>query len=90
MTRSSEPTQPVGGTPHRVGGVERVTGAQRYVADLELPGALHVELVTLDCARASLISIDKTEAERVPGVVMVMTAETLPQPVPRFGPQHQD
>jgi CO/xanthine dehydrogenase Mo-binding subunit len=90
VTLSSEPTPPVGATPHRVGGVERVTGAQRYVADLELPGALHVELVTLDCARASLISIDKAEAERVPGVVMVMTAETLPQPVPRFGPQHQD
>ncbi|HZD22344.1 MAG TPA: xanthine dehydrogenase family protein molybdopterin-binding subunit [Acidimicrobiia bacterium] len=90
MTVPEESPAPVGSSPHRVGGVGRVTGSQVYVADVSLPGTLHVKLVSLDCARARLVSIDKTRAEQVPGVVMVMTADDLPQPVPRFGPQFQD
>jgi CO/xanthine dehydrogenase Mo-binding subunit len=80
----------VGASPQRVGGYGRVTGRQEYLADLSVPGALHVKLITLDCARARLISIDTTEAEQVPGVCLIMTAADLPQPVPRFGPQFQD
>jgi CO/xanthine dehydrogenase Mo-binding subunit len=90
VTDSNETNALVGVSPNRVGGVGRVTGSQQYVADVRLPGTLHVKLVTLDCARARVISIDKTTAEQAPGVVMVMTADDLPQPVPRFGPQFQD
>src|SRR5919106_323801 len=81
---------PVGSSPYRVGGIERVTGHQKYVADIRLADALNVKLVTLDCARARIISVDTAKAELVPGVVMIMTADDLPQPVPRFGPQFQD
>ncbi|MFI5261067.1 MAG: xanthine dehydrogenase family protein molybdopterin-binding subunit [Candidatus Limnocylindrales bacterium] len=80
----------VGLSPQRVGGRDRVTGAQQYVADIRLPDVLHAKLVTLDCARARLIGIDTAAAEQVPGVRFVMTAADLPQPVPRFGPQFQD
>ena len=80
----------VGASPHRVGGRERVTGQQQYVADIRLDDVLHVKLVTLDCARARIVSIDTTAAEQVPGVRLVMTAAGLPQPVPRFGPQFSD
>ena len=52
----------------RVGGRERVTGRQQFVGDVRLDGLLHVKLVTLDCARARIVSIDTSEAERVPGV----------------------
>lgn len=80
----------VGSSPHRVGGIDRVTGRQEYIADVRLADALHVKLVTLDCARARIISVDTAKAEQIPGVVMIMTADDLPQPVPRFGPQYQD
>ncbi len=80
----------VGASPQRVGGRGRVTGLQHYVADIRLPDILHAKLVTLDCARARIVSIDTSAAERVPGVRLVMTAADLPQPVPRFGPQFQD
>ena len=80
----------IGDSPNRVGGRERVTGQQLYVADIRLPGTLQARLVTLDCARARIISIDKTAAENLPGVSLVMTAADLPQPVPRFGPQFED
>ena len=80
----------VGQSASRVGGVERVTGAQRYAADLRLPNVLHVKLVHLDCARARIVSIDAAEAARVPGVRCTMTAADLPQPVPRYGPAYSD
>ncbi len=80
----------IGGSPARVGGVGRVTGAQRYLADLPAADLLHAKLVTLDCARARIVSVDATAALALPGVHLVMTADDLPQPVPRFGPQFDD
>jgi CO/xanthine dehydrogenase Mo-binding subunit len=80
----------IGTSPQRVGGNDRVSGAQKYVADIHLPGELHAKLVTLPVARARIIAIDTSEAERLEGVRLVVTAADLPQPVPRFGPQFQD
>lgn len=80
----------VGASTPRVGGYGRVTGLQQYLADIRLPDDLHVKLVTLDCARARILSVDSSAAEQVPGVRLVMTAADLPQPVPRFGPTFED
>jgi CO/xanthine dehydrogenase Mo-binding subunit len=80
----------IGASPRRVGGHGRVTGEQQYVADVRLPDMLQAKLVTIDCAHARIISIDKSAAESLPGVRLVMTAADLPQPVPRFGPQFSD
>jgi CO/xanthine dehydrogenase Mo-binding subunit len=80
----------VGSSPNRVGGDDRVTGSQQYVADIRLAGALEVRLVTLPVSRARIVAIDARAALAVPGVRLVMTAADLPQPVPRFGPQFAD
>jgi CO/xanthine dehydrogenase Mo-binding subunit len=80
----------VGSSAARVGGVERVTGRQAYVADIDLEDTLHVKLVTLDVARARIGAIDTSAACEVPGVRLVMTAADLPRPMPRFGPQRRD
>jgi CO/xanthine dehydrogenase Mo-binding subunit len=80
----------IGRSPSRVGGIERVTGRQAYVADIHLERELHVKLVTVDHARARIDRIDATEALAVPGVDAVLTAADLPDPMPRFGPQFQD
>ena len=80
----------IGTSPWRVGGDARVTGSQLYVADIHLPDELHAKLVTVDRARARILSIDTSAAMQVPGVHLVMTAADLPQPVPRFGPQFED
>lgn len=76
----------IGRSIRRVGGYERVTGSQRYTADIHLDHELHVKLVHLDCARARIIAIDTTEAERVEGVRCILTAADLPVPTPRYGP----
>jgi CO/xanthine dehydrogenase Mo-binding subunit len=80
----------VGESPARTGGVERVTGGQRYVADIHLEDVLHVKLVTLDVARARIGRIDPSAAVDVPGVRLVMSPADLPDPMPRFGPQLRD
>ena len=80
----------IGGSPNRVGGIGRVTGAQAYLADLDVAGVLHAKLVTVDCARARIDAVDASAALAMPGVHLVMTADDLPQPVPRFGPQNAD
>ncbi|MCJ7780940.1 MAG: molybdopterin-dependent oxidoreductase, partial [Acidimicrobiia bacterium] len=80
----------IGSSPNRVGGRDRVTGAQQYVADIHFSNELHVKLVKIDESRARIISIDTTKAEQVPGVRLIMTPDDLPKPMPRFGPQYQD
>jgi CO/xanthine dehydrogenase Mo-binding subunit len=80
----------IGQSVQRVGGRERATGAQRYVADLRLEGVLHVKLVSLNCGRARILAIDAAEASRMEGVRCVLTAADLPQPMPRFGPVYAD
>ncbi len=80
----------IGASPARVGGLDRVTGRQAYVADINVDDVLHAKLVSLDCARARIIAIDTSAALAVPGVRLAMTAADLPQPMPRFGPQFVD
>lgn len=80
----------VGQSVKRFGGPERVSGTQAFLADIALPDLLHVKLVKIDAARARLLSIDASAARGAEGVVDVITAEDLPQPVPRFGPAFED
>jgi CO/xanthine dehydrogenase Mo-binding subunit len=80
----------VGASARRLGGHERVTGAQKFLADLRLDDLLHVKLVTVDCARARIDRVDADAALAHPGVVDVITADDLPKPMPRFGPVFAD
>jgi CO/xanthine dehydrogenase Mo-binding subunit len=86
----ASPGSPIGRAARRGGGEERATGAQRYVADIPIEGALHVKLVHVDCARARISSIDTSAAQAVTGVQLVATARDLPEPMPRFGPGYAD
>jgi CO/xanthine dehydrogenase Mo-binding subunit len=74
----------------RVGGLDRVTGAQRFAADISIEDTLHVALVRLDCGRATINAIDTTVADDMEGVVRVFTAEDFPSPTARFGPRFVD
>src|SRR3954468_9139707 len=74
----------------RIGARDRVTGAQKYTADLPFPGALHVKLVHLDAARLAIRKIRRDAAAQVPGFLGIVTAEDLPEPIPRFGPAVAD
>jgi aerobic carbon-monoxide dehydrogenase large subunit len=48
-----------------------------YVADLDLPGSVHVTFVRSSMAHATLVSVDTSGASAVPGVIAVYTNEDL-------------
>jgi CO/xanthine dehydrogenase Mo-binding subunit len=80
----------IGESIARVGGPARVTGMQRYTADLKLEGVLQVKLLHLPVGHARIEAIDVSAALEVDGVRCVLTAANLPWPVPRFGPSFHD
>jgi putative selenate reductase molybdopterin-binding subunit len=58
-----------------------VTGKARYTLDVlpeQLPGLLHMKLLRSPHAHARILSIDTTEALKVPGVIAVFTHEDAP------------
>jgi len=80
----------VGADISRLGGVERVNGAQAFIADIDVADVAHVKLVTLNVGRARIKGIDASAARALPGVIDVITPDELPHPMPRFGPAYQD
>src|SRR5438552_86743 len=71
-----------------VDAVPRVTGTIDFVLNLSLPGMLHGRVLRSPHAHASVLSVDASRAEALPGVVAVVTGADFPPdgPVePRFG-----
>src|SRR5206468_2316784 len=60
-------------------GAEKVRGATRFTADLELAGLLHVRLVLSHAASARIGRIDTSAAKAALGVVDVVTGADLPE-----------
>ena len=80
----------VGRSIPRVDGEEKVTGSARFTGDLRIPGLLQVRLVLSPYANARIVSIDTSEAEKVPGVVGVYRASDLPFAEPESGNRKRD
>lgn len=58
-----------------IDGVEKVTGKAQYTADLMAPGALCGRILRSHLPHARILSVDTSEAERLPGVVAVCTGD---------------
>jgi carbon-monoxide dehydrogenase large subunit len=54
-----------------------VRGKGNYIEDINLPGMLHMSILRSPYAHARIVSINTDEAAAVPGVVAVVTGETL-------------
>jgi len=69
----------VGHDAIRVDGFAKVSGAAQYVDDLEFgPGLLFAEIVESPFAHAEILKIDASKAERLQGVVKVVTGKDFP------------
>jgi aldehyde oxidoreductase len=65
----------------RPSALAKVTGTWDFGADLglKLPdGTLHIKLVQAEVSHANIISIDTSEAEKMPGVYKVLTYKDVP------------
>src|SRR5690242_1075251 len=54
-----------------------IRGRGNYVDDIQLPGMLHMDIVRSPYAYAKIKSIDSEKALKIPGVLAVITGETL-------------
>jgi aldehyde oxidoreductase len=71
----------LGSSLPRPSAVSKVTGTWDFGADagLKLPaGTLHIKLVQAQVSHANILSIDTSEAEKVPGVYKVITYKDVP------------
>ena len=68
----------VGTRPVRPDGTDKVTGRAVFGADFNLPGTLTGAVVRSPHAHARIKSIDTSAAEKLPGVLAVMTAKDMP------------
>lgn len=90
-------TMLVGKSVPRVDAHDKVTGMTRYTDDLCDKSAYIAKVKHADVCHAIVKSIDTTEAEKVPGVVKIVTCFDVPDiPFPTAGhpwstePEHQD
>ncbi len=65
----------VGKNVQRADAVNKTTGKVRFVGDIKLPGMLYTAILRPDFAHARILSIDTAEAEKMPGVVKVVTGK---------------
>src|ERR671934_807076 len=72
------PYRVLGTRPIRHDGWDKVTGAAKYGADIQLPGMLHGMILRSPHAHARIRSIDTSKAEALPGVRAVATATDFP------------
>ncbi|RZT88618.1 carbon-monoxide dehydrogenase large subunit [Pseudonocardia sediminis] len=78
MTTTAEPTTTeIGKARVRKEDARLIAGRSRYTDSITPPGTLHIAVVRSTLARATITSIDKSEAEKAPGVYGVYTAADL-------------
>jgi CO/xanthine dehydrogenase Mo-binding subunit len=70
--------QAIGQRVLRPDAVDKVTGRARFPGDLPAAGALHAKVLFSERAHARILEIDTAEAERVPGVVAILTHRDVP------------
>ena len=85
MTTTNTPQSPeasqydvVGTRPIRHDGVDKVIGAAKYGADIQLSGMLHGKVLRSPHAHARIKSINTSKAEALPGVTAVVTSKDFP------------
>ncbi|WP_118134259.1 xanthine dehydrogenase family protein molybdopterin-binding subunit [Oceanicella sp. SM1341] len=66
-----------GQTPPRYEGRAKVTGEARYPSDVRLPRTAHAYLHTSRIGRGTIRSFDLAAARAVPGVIDILTHETI-------------
>jgi CO/xanthine dehydrogenase Mo-binding subunit len=78
----------IGKRLNRVEDPRFLRGQGRYIDDIKLPGMAHAAVLGSPHAHARIISIDTRAAERLPGVIAVVTGEDVAAraaPLPSFG-----
>ena len=63
-------------------------GQTKYIDDFTFPHMLHAKILRSEYPHARIVSIDTSEAEKMPGVMATLTGAEVPEN--SFGPTYQD
>src|SRR5688572_10424717 len=74
----------------RLDGLPKIRGEAIYTADLSRPGMLHAKILRSPLPHAVIKAIDTPYAEKLPGVVAVLTRDDLKDIYPYYGPLVKD
>lgn len=78
--QASKPmTSYIGTATSRVDGRDKVTGAARYAGEFSAPDLAYASIVMATIARGKVKRIDTSEAEKIDGVLTVLTHENRPK-----------
>lgn len=78
-------TKIVGKALPRVDAYERVSGKARYTYDVILPGMVYAAILRCPYAHARVKNVDTSAAEKMPGVVGVLTGKSPGADIPWYG-----
>jgi len=88
MDKKEPITHIVGQSISRVDARAKVTGEAKYPGDLVMENMLHAKILFAGRPHARVLQIDTAEAEAIPGVVAIFTAQDVP--VNEYGLQTPD
>src|SRR5215813_5305588 len=74
----------------RADGPAKIRGWAQYTADVELPGMVYAKVLRSTYPHAKLVRVDASRAEKMPGVVTVLTRDDLKGMNAYFGPVVKD
>lgn len=80
----------VGQSIPRVDGAEKVTGRALYASDVRVPGMAHAKILRSPLPHARIRRIAASKAASIPGVVAVLTRDTLNVSSPYYGAYIKD
>lgn len=85
IAMNAEKLKIIGSSVNRVDGIDKVTGQAKYTGDILIPELVEGRFLRSPYPHARILSIDTAEAERVPGVIAVLTAKDLKDIHPYLG-----
>jgi nicotinate dehydrogenase subunit B len=77
VLRSAAEFRVMGSSPNRLDGIEKVTGAAVFAADVRIPGMLYARILRPPAHGASLSHLDTAAAEAIPGVTLVRRGDLV-------------
>jgi CO/xanthine dehydrogenase Mo-binding subunit len=75
----------LGGNVLRVDGPAKIRGSAQYTGDIELPGMVYAKVLRSTYPHARLLRVDASKAEKLPGVVAVLTRDDFTGKKSSFG-----
>ncbi len=78
----------IGKEMSRVDGVAKVTGRAKYAAEFKVPNLAYGFIVLGDVAKGTIKSIDTGEAEKLPGVIRILTHLNAPNLGPKANTEY--